>query len=55
MIKHFYFQKFPIKIKEKAVHHYSIWGPYIGYQDNCDLAISTGCLNNKRSYCKPKS
>ena len=48
-------KKFPIKIKEKAVHHQKYWGPYIGYVDHCDLAISTKCLNNKISYCKPKS
>ena len=48
-------KKIPIKIKEQAVCHYSCWGPYIGYQDNCDLAIHSGCLNNKYSYCNPKS
>ena len=48
-------KKFPIKIKEKAVYHQKYWGPYIGYVEHCDLAISTKCLNNKISYCKPKS
>ena len=48
-------KKFPIKIKEKSVHHYENWGPYIGYQNRCDLAIDSGCLNNKRSYCEPTS
>ena len=48
-------KKFPIKIKEQAVCHLSGWGPYIGYDNKCDLAIYTGCLNNKESYCEPKS
>ena len=48
-------KKFPIKIKEKAVVHYDNWGPYIGYPNNCDLAIRCGCLNNNKSYCEPKS
>ena len=49
-------KKFPIKIKEQAVCHlFKFWGPYIGYNNNCDLAISSGCLKNKKSYCKPKS
>ena len=48
-------KKFPIKIKEKAVHHYSSWGPYIGYQDKCDLAIYSECLKITESYCEPKS
>ena len=48
-------KKFPIKIKENAVRHSFFWGPYIGYTDHCDLAISTGCLRNKNSYCSPKS
>ena len=48
-------KKFLIKIKNKAVRHNSLWGPYIGYTDNCDLSIHSGCLNNKGSYCKPKS
>jgi len=48
-------KKFPIKIKEKAVCHYPSWGPYIGYENNCDLAIYSGCLNNYDSYSKPKS
>ena len=48
-------KKFPIKIKRQAVRHIIGWGPYIGYLDNCDLAIYSGCLNNKRSYCEPKS
>ena len=48
-------KKFPIKIKEQAVCHYGGWGPYIGYKNNCDLAIFGGCLKNKDSYCKPKS
>lgn len=48
-------KKFPIKIKEQAVCHYDSWGPYIGYKDYCDLAIDSGCLNHKRSYCEPKS
>ena len=48
-------KKFPIKIKEQAVRHISIWGPYLGYFNHCDLAIHTGCLKNKRSYCEPKS
>ena len=48
-------KKFPIKIKEQAVCHLFYWGPYIGYENNCDLAINSGCLKNKNSYCKPKS
>jgi len=48
-------KKFPIKIKEKAVCHLNTWGPYIGYLDYCDLAIDSGCLNNKYSYSNPKS
>ena len=48
-------KKFPIKIKEQAVCHYSNWGPYIGYKDKCDLAIVSGCLKNKNSYCEPNS
>ena len=48
-------KKFPIKIKEKAVVHYDNWSPYIGYPNNCDLAIRCGCLNNNKSYCEPKS
>ena len=48
-------KKFPIKIKEHAVRHSSLWGPYIGYTDNCDLAIGAGCLKNTLSYCSPKS
>jgi hypothetical protein len=48
-------KKFPIIIKEKAVCHYSNWGPYIGYQESCDLAIKEGCLNNQGSYSVPKS
>ena len=48
-------KKFPIKIKEQAVCHYSDWGPYIGYKDKCDLAIYKGCLNNKTNYCEPTS
>ena len=48
-------KKFPIKIKEEAVRHLSNWGPYIGYRNYCDLAINSRCLNNKISYCKPKS
>ena len=48
-------KKFPIVIKEKAVCHYRNWGPYIGYQENCDLAIKEGCLNNKGSYSEPKA
>jgi len=48
-------KKFSIKIKEQAVRHNSNWGPYIGYANNCDLAINSGCLNNKNSYSKPKS
>jgi len=47
-------KKFPIKIKEQAVCHYSIWGPYIGYKDKCDLAIYKGCFN-KTNYCEPTS
>ena len=49
-------KKFPIKIKEQAVsHNFKLWGPYIGYMDKCDLAIKSGCLNNKESYCEPTS
>jgi hypothetical protein len=48
-------KKFSIKIKEKAVCHLSNWGPYIGYRNYCDLAINSRCLNNKGSYCEPKS
>ena len=48
-------KKFPIKIKEQAVCHYSNWGPYIGYKDKCDLAIDSYCLKNKQSYCEPNS
>ena len=48
-------KKFPIIIKEQAVYHMDNWGPYIGYYNYCDLAISTGCLKNKHSYCEPKS
>ena len=48
-------KKFPIKIKEQAVCHYPNWGPYIGYKDNCDLAIHSGCLSNNFSYCRPNS
>ena len=48
-------KKFPIKIKEQAVCHYNAWGPYIGFQDKCDLAIDSSCRNNYYSYCEPKS
>ena len=48
-------KKFPIKIKEQAVCHCFSWGPYIGYRDNCDLAICNNCRNNNSSYCEPKS
>ena len=48
-------KKFPIKNKKYAVCHYSNWGPYIGYQESCDLAIKEGCLKNKSSYCVPTS
>ena len=48
-------KKFPIKIKEQAVCHYSNWGPYIGYRNKCDLAIDSRCLKNKESYCEPSS
>ena len=52
-------KKFPIKIKEEAVRHLSNWGPYIGYKDNCDLAIASNCFKNNfldfKSYSKPKS
>ena len=48
-------KKFPIKIKEQAVCHYNAWGPYIGYKEYCDLAIYSGCLNNKDSYSIPNS
>jgi len=48
-------KKFPIKIKEQAVMHISSWGPYIGFPDNCDLAIFSRCLKNSKSYCEPKS
>ena len=48
-------KKFPIIIKEQAVCHLDNWGPYIGYLDYCDLAIKSGCLKNKHSYCQPNS
>ena len=48
-------KKFGIKIKEKAVCHYSNWSPYIGYPESCDLAIKEGCPKNKQNYCCPKS
>ena len=51
-------KKFPIKIKEQAVCHLNNWGPYIGYKDNCDLAIDSGCLKNNKnnnSYSRPNS
>ena len=48
-------KKFPIKIKEQAVYHLPNWGPYIGYYNKCDLAIGSGCLKNKSSYCEPTS
>ena len=48
-------KKFPVKIKEQAICHYTNWGPYLGYKDHCDLAISSGCLSNKGSYSNPKS
>ena len=48
-------KKFPIKIKEQAVCHYSNWGPYIGYTDKCDLAIASECLRKNNSYCEPTS
>ena len=48
-------KKFPIKIKEQAVCHYINWGPYIGFQDKCDLAIYSGCLRNKDNYSEPNS
>ena len=48
-------KKFPIKINEQAVRHIPIWGPYIGYLNKCDLAINSGCLKNKNSYCEPTS
>jgi len=48
-------KKFPIKMKEYAVNHQSVLGPYIGYPDHCDLAIFSGCLSNKYSYSNPKS
>ena len=48
-------KKFPIKIKEQAVCHFSLWGPYIGYKGHCDLAIFPGCLKNKSSFSNPKS
>ena len=48
-------KKFPIKIKEQAVRHSAYWGPYLGYTDKCDLAISSGCLKYTTSYCQPTS
>ena len=48
-------KKFPIKIKDQAVCHYSNWGPYIGYKNKCDLAICGGTLSSKTSYCDPNS
>ena len=48
-------KKFPIKIKEQAVCHTVFWGPYIGYEDKCDLAIASECLRNNNSYCEPTS
>ena len=48
-------KKFPIKIKEQAVCHYSNCGPYIGYRNKCDLAIDSRSLKNKESYCEPSS
>ena len=48
-------KKFPRKIKEPAVHHIRNLCPYIGYKDNCDLALGDKCLKNKYSYCRPKS
>ena len=48
-------KKFPAKIKEQAVCHLANWGPYIGYNNHCDLAINSGCLSNKYSYSDSKS
>lgn len=50
-------KRFPIKIKDKAVFHMDSWGPYIGFVDNCDLAIFSECVKekNKKSYSMPKS
>ena len=49
-------KKFKILDPEHAVFHYGKgWGPYIGRKDNCDLAIKSECLSNKKSYCEPSS
>ena len=49
-------KKFKILDPEHAVFHYAKgWGPYIGRKDNCDLAIKSECLSNKKSYCEPSS
>ena len=48
-------KKFPIKIKEHAVCHYSNWGPYIGYKNKCDLAICGNSLKSKCNYSDPNS
>ena len=49
-------KKFKILDPEHAVFHYAKgWGPYIGLKDNCDLAIKSECLSNKKSYCEPSS
>ena len=49
-------KKFKILDPEHAVFHYvKGWGPYIGRKDNCDLAIKSECLSNKKSYCEPSS
>ena len=48
-------KKFPIKIKEHAVCHYTNWGPYIGYKNKCDLAICGSSLLGKNNYSDPNS
>ena len=48
-------KKFPMKMKEYAVNHNFLFGPCLGYSDNCDLAIFPCCLSNTRSYSNPKS